>query len=207
MRQTPAFWSDRRVLVTGCTGFLGTWVVRELLANGANVTGLIRNRVPDSDLIRDRLFEGIRVVRGRIEDGMRLRQTLAIHEIETVFHLAGPPADTPEREATVAQWLDTVRTAMRVSSPAAILVVPVRGTNDDKVTRWQGDKVIESRPSVTVSPRHLVTLSCPADRRPRTVFAHIPSRSSGPDAARVLLATAEWSAITTTSATAPRAAA
>ena len=114
-------WSDRRVFVTGCTGFLGTWVVRDLLAAGADVVALVRDRVPDCELVRDRLIDRVRVVRGRVEDEFRLRQTLAIHEVETVFHLAGPPADAPDRAATTARWFDTVRSAVRVASPAAVL--------------------------------------------------------------------------------------
>lgn len=112
------FWRDRRVFVTGCTGFLGTWVVRELLSRGAVVTGLIRDRVPPSELIHDRLFNSIRVVRGRVEDRGRMQQILAIHEIDTVFHLAGPTADP-------ARFDLPVYSAAREAIPAGRVIVPL----------------------------------------------------------------------------------
>ena len=39
-----SFWSGRRVLITGCSGFLGSWLTRALIEDGAVVAGLIRNR-------------------------------------------------------------------------------------------------------------------------------------------------------------------
>ena len=35
------FWVDRPVLVTGATGLVGSWLVKELLRNKALVTALI----------------------------------------------------------------------------------------------------------------------------------------------------------------------
>jgi CDP-glucose 4,6-dehydratase len=122
MDHPDAFWRDRRVFVTGCTGFLGTWVVRELLARGAVVTGLVRDRVPPSELIRDRLFNAVRVVRGRVEDRGRVQQVLAIHEIDTVFHLAGPASDP-------ARFDLPLYAAAREAIPAGRVIVPV-GTKD-----------------------------------------------------------------------------
>jgi CDP-glucose 4,6-dehydratase len=128
-RQSPSFWHRRRVFVTGCTGFLGTWVVRELLARGAVVVGLVRDRARPSDLFDDRLFERITVVRGRVEDRWRLESALAIHGIETVFHLAIPttalatPTDSSRHLA--ARWSRTLLTAVRRAAPAAEVVIPV----------------------------------------------------------------------------------
>ncbi len=36
----PAFWSGRRVLLTGHTGFKGSWLTRWLLSLVSEVTGL-----------------------------------------------------------------------------------------------------------------------------------------------------------------------
>ena len=121
------FWPGRRVFVTGCTGFLGTWVVRELLTRGAAVTGLIRDRVPPSELIRDRLFNSVRVVRGRVEDRGRMQQILAIHEIDTVFHLAGPAAEP-------ARFDLPLYSAAREAIPAGRVIVPVRKTEPARET-------------------------------------------------------------------------
>ena len=84
----PDFWRDRRVFVTGCTGLVGSWTVRALLDRGAHVVGLIRDRVPGSELHRAGLADRIDVVRGGLEDGALLERALAEYEVQTVIHLA-----------------------------------------------------------------------------------------------------------------------
>lgn len=82
-----AFWQDRRVFVTGCTGLVGSWTVRALLHCGAHVVGLVRDNVPDSELVRGGLIERIDVVKGELENETLLERALAEYEIQTVFHL------------------------------------------------------------------------------------------------------------------------
>jgi CDP-glucose 4,6-dehydratase len=82
------FWQDRRVFVTGCTGLLGSWLVRDLLARGAQVVGLVRDQVAGSQLVRSGLMERMDVVRGGVEDHPLMERALAEYEIQTVFHLA-----------------------------------------------------------------------------------------------------------------------
>ena len=83
-----AFWRDRSVFVTGATGLLGSWLVQQLLDAGANVVGLIRDWVPQSELVRSRSIERVNVVRGDIIDRHLLERTLGEYEVEVVFHLA-----------------------------------------------------------------------------------------------------------------------
>jgi CDP-glucose 4,6-dehydratase len=83
-----SFWQGRPVLVTGCTGLLGSWLTRELVAAGASVVGLIRDWVPESELFRTPTGADISVVRGDILDQATLERVLGEYEVETVFHLA-----------------------------------------------------------------------------------------------------------------------
>jgi len=83
-----AFWQDRRVLVTGCTGLVGTWTVRALLEKGAHVVGLVRDHVSGSELVRGNWIADIDVVRGQVEDQPLMERILAEYEIQNVFHLA-----------------------------------------------------------------------------------------------------------------------
>jgi CDP-glucose 4,6-dehydratase len=83
-----AFWQDRRVFVTGCTGLVGAETVRALLDEGAHVVGLVRDRVAGSELYRGGLAGRIDVVRGAVEDYALLERALAEYEVQTVFHLA-----------------------------------------------------------------------------------------------------------------------
>jgi len=83
-----AFWRDRGVLVTGCSGFLGGWLSAWLADAGASVVGIVRDRVPESRFWREGIAERITVVRGDVEDGALLERVLGEYEVQTVMHLA-----------------------------------------------------------------------------------------------------------------------
>ena len=85
---TKSFWLDRPVFVTGGTGLLGSWLVQRLSKNGADITCLVRDWVPKSELIKNGLFSEIKVVRGDIRDIQILDRVMNEYEIDTVFHLA-----------------------------------------------------------------------------------------------------------------------
>jgi CDP-glucose 4,6-dehydratase len=82
------FWTDRPTLVTGATGLVGGWLVRRLLDAGAQVVCLVRDWVPQSDLVRGRLIDRVTVVRGDVRDQAGLERALGEYEIDTVVHLA-----------------------------------------------------------------------------------------------------------------------
>lgn len=88
MVMNPTFWLDRPVLVTGATGLVGSWLVKRLIEAGAEVVALVRDWVPQSELVRSGLIENVRVVRGDIRDLALLERTLAEYEINTVINLA-----------------------------------------------------------------------------------------------------------------------
>lgn len=81
-------WQDKRVLITGCTGFLGSWLAGRLVALGADVVGLIRDEVPQSKLLHDGTINKIKIVHGELCDYPLLERTMAEYEIHTIFHLA-----------------------------------------------------------------------------------------------------------------------
>lgn len=80
-------WKERSVFVTGATGFVGSWMVRNLLEKGARVTALVRDYDPQSELIQSGDIQKVTVVNGALEDLPTLERALTEHEIETVFHL------------------------------------------------------------------------------------------------------------------------
>lgn len=82
------FWLDRPVFVTGATGLLGGWLVRRLLQAGADVVCLVRDWVPQSEAVRARLLDQVKVVRGDVCDQSTLERVLGEYEIDTVIHLA-----------------------------------------------------------------------------------------------------------------------
>lgn len=82
------FWTGKRVFVTGATGLLGSWLCRELVARGAEVTALVRDRAAHSNFFRAGFDAQVNVVRGELENYLLLERALNEYEIDTVFHLA-----------------------------------------------------------------------------------------------------------------------
>ena len=82
------FWRDRPTLVTGGSGLLGGWLVRRLLRSGADVVSLLRDWIPQSELVRSGALERVRVVRGDVRDQALLERVLGEYEVDTVLHLA-----------------------------------------------------------------------------------------------------------------------
>lgn len=82
------FWRDRATFVTGATGLVGGWLVRRLLSAGADVVCLVRDGVPDCELVRSGDIERVKTVRGDVCDRELLERILGEYEITTVMHLA-----------------------------------------------------------------------------------------------------------------------
>jgi CDP-glucose 4,6-dehydratase len=83
-----SFWRDRPTLVTGGTGLVGGWLVRRLIEHGADVICLMRDWVPQCELVRSEVIEQVKVARGDVRDQAVLERTLGEYEIDTVIHLA-----------------------------------------------------------------------------------------------------------------------
>lgn len=83
-----AFWQDRPTFVTGATGLVGSTLVAALSRSGADVVCLVRDWVPQSEVVRAGLLERVKVVRGDVRDQALIERALGEHEIDTVFHLA-----------------------------------------------------------------------------------------------------------------------
>jgi CDP-glucose 4,6-dehydratase len=103
------FWKERRVFVTGCTGILGSWLTLALLEAGADVVGLIRDRVPLSNLKLSGAEQRITAVDGDIADGELLERVLNEYELEVVFHLAAQPLVRLANRAPVGTFETNIR--------------------------------------------------------------------------------------------------
>ena len=86
---TPEFWRDRRVVLTGHTGFKGAWLAFSLREMGARIVGIALppNSTPSlfETLRLDRLIESHLF---DLADQDRLADTIAAHRPEVVLHLA-----------------------------------------------------------------------------------------------------------------------
>ena len=82
------FWNNKNVFVTGGTGFLGSYLVKKLVSYGANVTILVRDYIPQSNIYIGEEYKKVNVVQGMLEDYLLIERALGEYEIDTVFHLA-----------------------------------------------------------------------------------------------------------------------
>lgn len=79
----------KRVLVTGHTGFKGSWLTLLLDSLGAEVMGYaLPPESAESHFVRLKIEKSIRHVAADIRDGDRLRVEMAAFQPEIVFHLA-----------------------------------------------------------------------------------------------------------------------
>ena len=76
------------MFVTGATGLIGGWLVKQLLDLQADVVCLVRDWIPGCELVRANLIEHVKVVRGDVRDQALLERILGEYEINTVVHLA-----------------------------------------------------------------------------------------------------------------------
>jgi CDP-glucose 4,6-dehydratase len=88
MEMKQSFWIDRPTFITGGTGLVGSWLVRRLVKAGADVVCLVRDWVPQSELVQTRLIGKVKVVRGDVRDQAFLERVMGEYEIDTVLHLA-----------------------------------------------------------------------------------------------------------------------
>ncbi len=82
-----SFWSGKKVLVTGATGLVGSWLVQQLLLQRANVSCLIWDADPTSELISSKLIDQTFVINGDLADVSTCDKAISTSNCEYVFHL------------------------------------------------------------------------------------------------------------------------
>ena len=87
-----SYYAGKKVLVTGHTGFKGSWLTRILVGAGAQVLGCSRCSVRNPSLFALSGLEG-RIVHVRVDvrDFAHLRDVFDAFQPEIVFHLAAQP--------------------------------------------------------------------------------------------------------------------
>jgi CDP-glucose 4,6-dehydratase len=131
-RIDAAFWRDRRVLLTGHTGFKGSWLALWLQSLGANVTGFARD-VPTHPSLYElaRVGESMDSVVGDVCDRDALAAALERAAPEIVIHMAAQSlvrrsfAEPRETYATNVMGTVNVLDAVRLHGEGVQVVVNV----------------------------------------------------------------------------------
>jgi dihydroflavonol-4-reductase len=113
-----------RYLVTGATGFLGSHLVRVLLARGAEIVALCRHEEPElCDL-------GVTVARGDVLDGASVRA--AAESADGLFHCAGrvsrKPGDAEELYRLHVEGTKTTLDAAKTAGVGRAVIASSSGT-------------------------------------------------------------------------------
>jgi len=76
-----------KVLVTGATGILGSWLTQALLGRGHEVACLVRDEVPGSNFCALGLDRRVATVRGTLESYADVLRAFNEYEVEACYHL------------------------------------------------------------------------------------------------------------------------
>ena len=137
------FWSGKSVLVTGHTGFKGSWLSEILLREGASVTGLALSPKASDDLflaakLQDRLSHNVLDIRDRVA----VEDLVLDAKPDVVFHLAAQPLVLTSYEDPAYTWdtnvMGTINLleALRKNQKICASVI----VTTDKVYENAGDK-------------------------------------------------------------------
>ena len=86
------FYRGKKVLVTGHTGFKGTWLCKMLVMAGAEVTGYSLNPPTSPSLFAlSHMEEQMHSMIGDVRDLAHLKQVMEQTQPEIVLHLAAQP--------------------------------------------------------------------------------------------------------------------
>jgi CDP-glucose 4,6-dehydratase len=87
-----AFWEDKKVLVTGHTGFKGSWLCLWLQRLGADVAGYALSPPTTPSLFKvAHVADGMTSITGDVRDLEHLQSVTAEHRPDIVVHLAAQP--------------------------------------------------------------------------------------------------------------------
>lgn len=140
MKVNPLFWKNKRVLLTGHTGFKGSWLSLWLQSMGAQVTGYALAPPTNPSLFEvAEVGKNMTSIIGDIRNLEHLRKVFAEHRPEIVIHMAAQPL-------VRYSYIEPVETYSTNVMGTVNLLEAVRGTDSVKaVVNVTTDKCYENR--------------------------------------------------------------
>ncbi len=123
------FWKNKRILITGFEGFLGSNLVKELLKTEAKVVGVDIQTFRKETVLLPTDYKKMHVCKGNITNYKRLQKILQEHSINIIFHLAaealvGPGQKDPRKtfKTNITGTCEVLEAARQQGNLQAIIV-------------------------------------------------------------------------------------
>jgi nucleoside-diphosphate-sugar epimerase len=118
-------FSDRRILVTGGAGYIGSVLVRQLLETARRVTVLDNFLYNQASLLDCCAFPNFEIVRGDCRDDRILADLVPRHDvIIPLAAIVGAPVCAADRTAAISTNLDAIRSLCRLAAAAQQILYP-----------------------------------------------------------------------------------
>lgn len=139
-----SFWRHKKVLITGHTGFKGSWLSLWLQQLGANVVGYsLEPPTQPSLFILANVAENLINIKGDVGDFNRLKATMAEHKPEIIFHMAAQSLVRYSYEQPIETYATNVmgtvnllEAARIVGSSKAIVNITTDKCYENKEWQW-----------------------------------------------------------------------
>lgn len=80
-------WEGKKVLITGATGLVGSWLVKALLRKKSIIVALVRDIDYQTEFYRSGDYLQTNIVNGSLENFSTIERAINEYEVDTVFHL------------------------------------------------------------------------------------------------------------------------
>ena len=109
---------EMKVLVTGATGILGSWLTQAIVKQGDQVVCLVRDENPDSNFHALGLDRKVITVRGCLENYEDVARSFNEYEIEVAYHLGAQAIVTVGNRDPISTFESNIRGSWNVLEAA-----------------------------------------------------------------------------------------
>lgn len=103
-----SFWKNKKILITGIDGFVGSNLAKRLISKGANVSGIIQKK-KNSLLYHEKISKFCKLYMGQIYDNNFIKKVVKKKKFEFLFHLAAQVEVGVANKNPYSTWESNVR--------------------------------------------------------------------------------------------------
>jgi len=157
------YFNSKRVLITGGTGLIGPWLVEDLIKKKAELTCIVRDWVPESRFLEEKMNDKVNVTRADIGDYSAIERIVNEYEPELVIHLGAQAIVSRANRSPLATFETNIKGTWNVLEACRVhdsLVKSVVIASSDKAYGEQKKlPYTESSPLIASNP-YDVSKSC-----------------------------------------------